>query len=192
MARREPQKEEHLNQVEKSLTEAVASLKDIIWVLDDAQDTIDQFTERIKKFALPVTLANDIHFECQVELEASDFILSKMEKKNFWMIVKETINNSIKYAECKNIKVLIQRIDHKVAITIKDDGKGFDHSTVAHGHGLKNIVYRAKQIHYRAEIISSAGNGTDKSNFYHLTLFASKTGCRANLKRSLRGFNILG
>jgi signal transduction histidine kinase len=43
---------------------------------------------------------------------------------------------------------------------IKDDGKGFDLSAASNGNGLKNIRYRAEQIHSVAKIVSSPGSGT--------------------------------
>lgn len=160
LAKREPDKTEHLSQIERSIAEAITGLKDIIWVMDDSQDTVDFLIERIKKFALPVALAKDIQFECLVESDARNLILAKTEKRNIYMIVKETINNSIKYADCSNINLVINRFNHKMAVSVEDDGKGFDISLISYGNGLKNINYRAKQIHYSAEVISVLGKGT--------------------------------
>lgn len=160
LAKREPDKTGHLNQIERSIAEAITGLKDIIWVMDDSQDTVDYLIERIKKFALPVALAKGIQFECLVESDVRNLILAKTEKRNIYMIVKETINNSIKYAECSNIKLLINRFNHRIAISVEDDGKGFNLSQISPGNGLKNINYRANQIHYSAEVISVLGKGT--------------------------------
>jgi ligand-binding sensor domain-containing protein/two-component sensor histidine kinase len=159
LAKHTEHKEGYLIQIEDLVNHTYAALKDIVWVLDDSADTIDEFTERIRKFALPLSKAKNIHLKCSVEENIGDQIFSKPEKRNLLMIAKETINNSIKYAECANIKTSIMQVNRKTALIIEDDGKGFDVSTASEGNGLKNIVSRAKQIGYTAEIISSEGKG---------------------------------
>jgi len=76
------------------------------------------------------------------------------------MIIKESINNSIKYADCSVIEVLIKNNGGKINISISDNGKGFDKNEIVSGYGLKNIMRRSEEINYHAEINSSPGNGT--------------------------------
>jgi signal transduction histidine kinase len=76
------------------------------------------------------------------------------------MIIKESINNSIKYAECSVIELLIKNNGGKLSISISDDGKGFDKNETTSGYGLRNMKHRAGEIGYHAEINSSPGNGT--------------------------------
>ncbi|MFT3909484.1 MAG: triple tyrosine motif-containing protein [Ferruginibacter sp.] len=160
LAKKDNGKSGYLDEIENALTEATIGLRDMIWVLDDSQDSISEFLERIKKFALPVTTANGLQFQCKSETEESFQLLSKTEKRNLLLMSKEVINNSIKYAECKNIDVVFKaRKDLKI-LMISDDGKGFLTGEVSKGNGLKNLLHRAEQIGYLVEIISSPGNGT--------------------------------
>lgn len=160
LAKRDVQKEEHLSQIEESLTQATIGLRDMIWILDDSQDTLQEIMERIKKFALPVTNANSINFECSAETAEGENRVSKTKKRNLLLIAKESINNCVKYAQCKNIQVMLQQKKHKITLIIKDDGVGFDAATASQGYGLKNIQHRAKQMNCTAEIISAKGEGT--------------------------------
>lgn len=160
LARKDQQKEDYLTRIEESLAQATMGLRDMIWVLDDTRDTIRELSERIKKFAVPVMAANNIHFECIVSEEVTDHLLSKTEKRNLLLIAKETINNSLKYAECRNICVSVHRENNKLYFSIYDDGKGFDADNPELGNGLKNIGRRARQINFDSCILSSAGNGT--------------------------------
>lgn len=160
LAKIEPGNEEYLNLIEQSLVQTTSGLRDMIWVLDDSDDTLRDVTERIQKFAVPVANAHLIHFQCSLEISDNKQRISKTEKRNLLLIAKETINNSIKYAGCKHIEVTIKQHKNDVALTIKDDGIGFDTSRISPGNGLKNIAERARQIRFRFEILSSAGNGT--------------------------------
>jgi hypothetical protein len=160
LARYEENKEAHLAHIEETIVEASNALRDLLWVWEDAFDTLDEWMERIKKFAVPYAMANKIRLECNIEEGLGDKVLSKPEKKNLLMIAKETINNSIKYSGCQNIKVNIKLVNGRLTFLLEDDGKGFDISAVAEGHGLKNTYRRAEEIHYTAEIKSVVGKGT--------------------------------
>jgi len=160
LARRDQQREDYLGRIEASLAEATAGLRDMIWVLDDTRDTVRALSERIKNFGSPISQANGIRFSCSVEEGIIDLVVSKTVKRNLLMIAKETINNSIKYANCETIELLIQKKGSKLALSIRDNGKGFDAEGQFEGNGLKNIRERARQIKYSAFIRSSPGAGT--------------------------------
>jgi len=160
LAKKEPQNADHLNQIESSLSQATLGLRDMIWVLDDNQDTIFELSERIKKFALPVCQANQIKYNSSCDADNSSSAISKTEKRNLLLIAKETINNSIKYAACSNIQVALIQQNNHLQLTITDDGIGFVKELAGNGYGLKNMEYRAKQISCSLQIVSTPGKGT--------------------------------
>jgi len=160
LAKKEVQKEDHLNSIEEALAQASVGLRDMIWVLDDTLDTPYEIIERIKKYALPVCLVKNINFHAFVKTDNSDRPLTKTEKRNFLLITKESINNSIKYSDCTSIQVALSLIKGRSSLTIKDDGKGFDVNAVSPGNGLKNIYHRAQQIRAIAQITSSSDGTT--------------------------------
>jgi len=160
IAKRDANNKSYLDQIEVSLSIATSGLRDMIWVLDDTKDNIKDFFERVKKSVLPASIAHSIELNFLIEGGVEDRVLSKTEKRNLLMIVKESINNSIKYSNCKKIEVRIMVINNKTELTIYDDGKGFDTNIPSEGNGLKNMRYRAKQIHYQINIQSVIGQGT--------------------------------
>lgn len=160
LVHKSPKEEKYHMQIAELLAQATTSLRDMIWVLDESVDTVYELAERIKKFVLPVIHANGICFECTISEELHSLLLSKTEKRNLLLIAKESINNSIKYADCKHISVTFGMVNKKAALFINDDGNGFDMTKQSDGNGLRNIQYRAKQIQYQAQITSSPNNGT--------------------------------
>lgn len=159
LAQYEPDNKGHLSQIEKSITNATVGLRDMIWVLEGEQDSVYDLVERIKKFAHPVCLADDIIFETKVDAE-SDLLISKKIKRNLLLIAKECINNSIKYAKCKHIKVILEYAKPNLKMTIMDDGKGFNLEEANMGKGLESIQYRARQIQFECKIETAKGQGT--------------------------------
>ena len=152
--------EENLQQVKDNLTEATMSLRDMIWVLDDSQDTVEELVTRLKQFANPVATASNMEAIIKADSEVNNRQLTKEEKRNLFLICKEAINNSIKYSGGTKIAVDIKLAGKKIQITLTDNGKGFDEFTVKKGYGLKNMQYRAGQIKYTINLQSIINGGT--------------------------------
>jgi len=79
-----------------------------------------------------------------------------------YRIAQETLNNAIKHASAKVIKISLTEFEDKVSFYISDDGKGFkaeQSRSDFSGKGLKNIKERAALLN--GEIfITSEGQGT--------------------------------
>jgi hypothetical protein len=160
LAEKSKDNKKYFANIKEALTYASVGLRDMIWVLDDSGDTITDLVKRLKMFAQPVTEASDISISFTEDPSANNITLNKTEKRNLLLIAKEAINNSIKYAECENIKVTFFKFKNKTSLTIEDDGKGFAEEKITRGNGLNNMQQRAKQIHYRITLESQEGNGT--------------------------------
>lgn len=162
MAKRETNNNSYyLDEIESALTDASISMRDMIWVLDDTNDTWRELIERIKKFALPLLSTQQIELNVSVDDTIELHTISKEEKKHILFITKEAINNSVKYSNCKEISIHLQKIHDKVMFTVTDNGAGFDTSLRTEGHGLKNIKYRAGLIRYKMVYTSQVGKGTE-------------------------------
>jgi anti-sigma regulatory factor (Ser/Thr protein kinase) len=150
----------HLDQIETSLSSASGGLRDMIWVLDDTEDTLGELASRISKTVLPTLTALNINFQVEISHELREDKITKLEKKNILLIIKEAINNSVKYAQCQHIILNIRKQTGKLVITIADDGIGFNMEMVKQGYGLQNMKNRAQQLSYNIQIISNNHEGT--------------------------------
>ncbi|MEM9895870.1 MAG: sensor histidine kinase [Bacteroidota bacterium] len=86
---------------------------------------------------------------------------------NIYRIVQEAVNNAIKYAKAKEIKVIFRHDINALKILIEDDGKGFDLARLEEsghfdnaGHGIFNMRERTAYIHGVFAIESKAQKGT--------------------------------
>lgn len=81
-------------------------------------------------------------------------------------IIQESVNNIIKHARAKTAELLLNYQSDCLAITVLDDGKGFDpnqHPKGGHA-GLRNMESRVKLLGGNMNIVSQSGKGT-KLNF---------------------------
>ncbi|MCZ8198185.1 MAG: ATP-binding protein [Flavobacterium sp.] len=83
------------------------------------------------------------------------------EKIVIYRIFQEIINNTLKHAKAKQISVTISTTP-SFAMTIQDNGKGFDQKVVGNKQslGLQNMSSRATIINYKLTINSEIGEGT--------------------------------
>ena len=101
-----------------------------------------------------------------VESEIPDSleILTKNEEVQIYRIIKELVNNSLKYANAALITLYVEKEDNLFRITFTDDGKGMDvNEALAHsrskGLGLVSIQDRCAIMEAECDISSSPGNG---------------------------------
>jgi len=78
-----------------------------------------------------------------------------------YRIVQEGLTNCARHAQAKNIKVSLTDANGQLAVTVEDDGVGFDqHGGVSYGLGLLGITERVRELCGNIAIRSEPGKGT--------------------------------
>jgi nitrate/nitrite-specific signal transduction histidine kinase len=65
-----------------------------------------------------------------------------------------------KYSEAKKVSVCISQKNHHVDMSIRDDGRGFDTTTIFNGNGMNTLKKRGIELHADYTIQSSPHRGT--------------------------------
>lgn len=73
----------------------------------------------------------------------------------------ELVNNSVKHSGAKSIDVQLVQGDDYIALTVEDDGCGFDEKTATKGMGLRNICDRVVSCGGKMDVATSSGKGTE-------------------------------
>jgi signal transduction histidine kinase len=87
-------------------------------------------------------------------------MLDVTQRKNLFLIFKETINNAAKYSECSAITISLGHVDSSFQLLIRDNGHGFDLQKIEYGNGLSNMKERAEEIHAAWSLDTTPGKGT--------------------------------
>jgi signal transduction histidine kinase len=77
-------------------------------------------------------------------------------------IAREALSNATKHAHASRVDVSLAYLERRVALTITDNGRGFDpaaHQSAAH-HGLCNLRARAEEAGATFAVRSTPGAGT--------------------------------
>ncbi|OIN56944.1 sensor histidine kinase [Arsenicibacter rosenii] len=149
-----------LQRISQSATSLSESMQDIIWTIRTHQDTLDDVVIRMREFGLKMAEARDIAFRMDVMESFQPLKPDMAQRRNLYLIFKESINNAIKYAQCTAINVDLRVIHGQLQLTIQDNGQGFDPATVREGNGLQNLRQRALEINGTLSIESVRGQGT--------------------------------
>lgn len=94
---------------------------------------------------------------------ASGFSLEEEKAVGLYRVIQELLNNSLKYSEATDIYLSIARQqDGSIDISVSDNGKGFDVSTISRstGIGWKNIYSRMEMLHGQIDVQSQPMSGT--------------------------------
>jgi signal transduction histidine kinase len=135
------------------------SMDDIIWSVNPQNDSLSSLIVRLREYAIPFCESKNISFNMNVEETIYSMKLGMDERRNLYLIVKEAINNAVKYSGCKNLMVTLVN-KHELEISIQDDGCGFDITLPTSRNGLANMERRANQIGATFNINSEINIGT--------------------------------
>ena len=173
-----------LEKISDTSSEMISELNDTVWAINPRNDNMNVILQRMESLARPLLAARDIHFHFHYDDGLKHLNLGMTKRRNFYSVFKESINNCIKYSECKNIWVDVSQRSHRISMTIKDDGKGFELSKTSEGYkssdvfgggnGLKNMQLRAKEMKGVLRITSEPGKGTTIELNFPVTGFGDR------------------
>ena len=145
--------------IERIAGEANRSLGDIVWSIDPHHDSLAGLTERVRAHCERMLTWSKVDHTIDCEHLGPDRSLDPATKRDIYLMLREALNNAIKYAKAEHIDVRFHTSANQVEFEVKDDGVGMDIRSGS-GHGLKNMRTRAQRIGGQMDIESAADAGT--------------------------------
>ncbi|HMR82438.1 MAG TPA: tetratricopeptide repeat protein [Niabella sp.] len=149
-----------LSKIEANAKDTLEALDDIIWLVKPSNDKFSNLSMHISEFSIPLFESKNINFEIDFPECIAEVPLPMETRRNIFLIIKESVNNLVKYAECTEASIRATYNEGYLRFVIKDNGKGFDPSKPTNRNGVKNLKARAKQINADLQIYSVPGWGT--------------------------------
>jgi signal transduction histidine kinase len=149
-----------VKEIKESSVLLMEKMDDIIWSVNPKNDSLENLMIRIKRFASNLFEAKDIDYSIDIDDSIRDISLSMDYRQHIYLILKEAINNLVKYSECTNASIQIKKEQGILKISIADNGKGFIYKKINTGNGLLNMKERAQLINAELKIESAPGEGT--------------------------------
>lgn len=151
---------EYINKISDNSQRMMEAMDDIVWAIKPDNDSMQKILARMREFATNVLESKDIELIFHTTPGINELKLGMEQRRDFFLIFKEAVNNVAKYSKCKKATVQIGELQGRLVLMVKDDGVGFDVNTADSGNGLGNMQKRANALKGRLQILSKPGEGT--------------------------------
>jgi len=151
---------DYLKRIEEEVQTSGEALDDIVWSINTKNDSVEEITLRMRRYAADVFDGTNIHYSITANENVLSEKLSMEKRRDLFLVYKEAINNIFKHAMATEVQITIDVRDGNLLMQISDNGKGFDIYKPTHRNGLKNIRYRVEKSKGDFTIQSVLGKGT--------------------------------
>lgn len=129
-----------------------AAFRDALWSVDVRTDNMESLFDRIIEIGYLTTEGSRFAFEFSKQKGLSPIHLGPMQKRNILMILREAMNNILKYSNGSIIKVDLKTEGKKVHFSITDNGFNSIEKTYDEGMGFKSMRHRAMRMNASLDI----------------------------------------
>lgn len=135
-------------------------LREWAWLIGPGEKTWQQMLARFRETAATFLTAPEYTFMAHGEVYGDWLPLE--DKRDIFLIYKEVLNNIIRHANAKNVKIEIDCRKGTIQLLIEDDGDGFNSldREFREGNGLRNLRMRAQAIGGNLKVRSTLNEGT--------------------------------
>ncbi len=135
--------------------QAIADLRDTIWVMNHNLINLDHLSERLTYLAHKVSNLTEI--EVSVKIEGSNELqLEPAQTLSLYRIIQEGVNNAVKHSNANHIIIYLY-VGEMIKVNITDDGQGYNPEMVTKSsNGLRNMKSRAESLGAALQITSDA------------------------------------
>ncbi len=151
---------EIMTQVSNDARNVIEKMDEIIWTINPDNDEFYNLETRLKSYAIPMLESKEIDFKFEFSQELESIKIDMGKRRDIYLILKEAINNLVKYSTSKSAYIEGKLIENKLIFKIIDTGIGFDTKEESNRNGQKNMHNRAKKIGADLDIQSEVGKGT--------------------------------
>lgn len=147
-----------INEIHRIAIQSSNSIRDIIWLINPAFDSLQDLILRTKDFAGTALRGAEYRMRCEIP-DLSRKLPFDL-RHNLFLFFKEALTNIARHAQATQVEVSIEENAGHWRLTIRDNGRGFDPAARTEGNGLKNLRARAERMGARLEITSQPGQGS--------------------------------
>ncbi len=150
----------HLDGIAALSRQVSASLNDIVWAVDPRHDSVEALVVHAQHYTERMLENSTARIEQHFIHTGTDRPLDPATKRNIFLLLKEALNNALKYAKAERISVSLTTDERGFALCVADNGIGFDAEAMGRkGNGLRNMEARCSALGATLEITAAPGQG---------------------------------
>jgi signal transduction histidine kinase len=149
-----------LNKITEQSSQMQQGMSDIVWAIRPDNDKLENMLVRMREYASHTLESKNILAVFSVDEAVLSQSLDMQQRRDFFLIFKEAINNAAKYSKATRVDVKISKEGSRLLLSVIDNGIGFTGGKETSSNGLKNMKARAEAMQGTIDIISAPGEGT--------------------------------
>jgi signal transduction histidine kinase len=149
-----------LQKIAEQSSQMQQGMSDIVWAIKPDNDKLENMLVRMREFASHTLEPKNIETVFLIEEAALSQSLNMQQRRDFFLIFKEAINNAAKYSQANKVEITISKEGGQLQLRISDNGIGFNSNMNTSSNGLKNMRVRAEALKGSLLIQSEPGKGT--------------------------------
>ncbi|VGO20439.1 Sensor histidine kinase LiaS [Pontiella sulfatireligans] len=138
--------------------EASASLRDVVWVIDQTSIRLPNLIQKMKERAERVL--SGIELVVEMPADCPDREVSLTFKRHLIMFFKEVVHNCARHSGATKVQIAFSVSSDQFKLLVQDDGCGFNPDEIRDGWGLESMQKRAKELGGEMTMESAPGKGT--------------------------------
>lgn len=153
---------DHLRKLARTSRETTRGLKDLIWMANPANDTLESFLDRLCQNAEDFLRDTQIRCRFDIAPDLPPLPLALEQRRNLLLVAREALNNVVKHSGASEVRIAVQRRDGNLELSIQDNGRGFDAGVARPGAmGLTGMRRRIESLGGELRVESAPGAGTN-------------------------------
>lgn len=173
---------ETMHEIKDSSILLMERMDDIVWSINPRNDSLEHLLMRVRHFATTLFEARGLDYTIDIQKNIYEVKLPMDYRQHIYLILKEAINNLVKYAQASQAVIEVRWDRHRLDLFVRDNGRGFDvrgfdvrdfdmrgfdvagSSTLSGpsmGNGILGMRRRAELMNALLEIRSGPGEGTE-------------------------------
>lgn len=154
--------ESRFDRMEAISSELLDNLRDVVWMNDPRNGTLDLLLIRLREFAQDLFEDSDATVRCDFPDPLPATSIGGAFRRNLMLIGREALHNARKYSGARNITLMWRMEGDSFLFTVSDDGVGLGAGGVqGGGQGSGNMRQRAEEVHAQFERTDREGGGTE-------------------------------
>jgi signal transduction histidine kinase len=149
-----------LDKICEEARDVLSTMDEILWAVNPKRDTFGDFASYVCGYAQSFLRPTSIQCLFDVAPAMSAVVLDLPLRRTLLMVIKETLNNAVKYSEATELRLQIFCQGQNLVVVVSDNGRGFDASkTKQNRNGLSNMTQRMREVAGICRIESRPGQG---------------------------------
>jgi signal transduction histidine kinase len=164
-ARLPPENGRQLGAIAAAARTVSGTLDEIVWMVNPRNDTLERLVGYLAESAGEFLAATEIGLTLDLPEQVPAYAVPSAVRHHLVLVVREALNNVVKHAGARTVRLVISIGNEALTVVIADDGCGFNSNTIAlSSNGLINSRQRLASVDGSYQIESRPGGGT------HVTL----------------------